>query len=1400
MTHKSIQYEITSVRKNQNEYTPLDYDKKHFTDYNARFKKGVQDYGRKVLFYGRTSLKYRFQSEVEEAKRAELSIFEHEEKSKTPRSINEKDYHVDGIYAHYSINELIIALNAFSAQNISFHYSMKMELKDLKKKSIEQGIEFEIPSNLNYKAKGLVISKRLMQGGISIQNNSICQGSPFLFFDVDVKPKENPRLYTDDGIPNKLNTEVFKYLKTIALITARSASGLGICGIMYVPSLENVTNNRRHKSMGMAVYDYINNKLDLPCKIKFDDAQAQFTQGRSFPVQFYSNNDRYNWDKIELNKDAIEFKIESIEVDKELNEVKYENKREESTYTYTDDDYNQKFNNQPLIKKYNKEHFCYEIFMNNGYEITKEENSQGYSKLSKVGKINDSISLSSNNTFKCFTSSLKGFTPFDLLSQLEFNGDSREAYNYVKSLYEEKNTKDIFDSKSVLNNWELIDDEDKFYDHPMESLENTYSLVELNDIIGSNTVFSSFKIDDNGKFEVIDTTPKELLGITERDIELSLHRTYKSAGYEYPILDIIKNTDICTTLEVEGFLTTDLIIKNCTSYINYIYAGCGLGKTTTFLGKNNPNIDGLTKDFSVLFIVPRKMMVEQQALTANGLCQIVASTGDKIIKTNDGIEYIQSIGNNSEKLYDDKNNLKSVILTYDQFVHLPNDLVSKYDYIVFDEAHLLTSDSYREAIPKSFLKIEEVKKENSKAKFILLSATPSIELLTISKYHKNDFKLLNIVKSHKETPSLYVHNFIHTDRIKKDIQIFEQVVSDLDQGKKVVIFCENKNQINLQWNKLEEYCNDMGIKPPSRSYVSSESKELDLYKELVKNENLNVDLMYSTSVLNVGVNISSGVEKGVSFIFDYSSNNGYDTAIGQIQLLFRNRSRLTEIHCFSNLMDTSNPNLFKINKPAIKNDEVNSIFAKNILDKTYENKTLAKSTKYSDVSFSHFEEVSDCATATFELNEQLITEQKRLDTFIKQAVTHDCKVYYVLNSDTGNSKLKTGDLSNEFSLNVINELLTLDTGQRIYFEKGLQSTADKIEPTFSIDQNSLQIRDEIRCYQCAYHSAFHPLLQKIRRSFNTLMYYYREKDKLKDVFNFIINTSSKKAIDKRIVDYINTYKTIHEDSIITQMTDSVISSEGDCIDKIILRNILNTIIPNQIISHFSNNLSGELIKGNYQNVGVITEQQFQHYFKDHIIKKVNDSFSKLYRTSTSKTDSEELEIESLQILESNRKIESDLNDSPILSFLGFDTHINSLNNADLFEKLLKELSDKYPREGLNQHILVDYKIEKDNFNSNKTVSISINDFYLKYDNELSVFREKPENRRSKFCYAIIDNETEKVIIEKSMKLLHSTLSDKGILSKMVSPQNYNFEKLNNFNKTDKLNSCRNYTVIKKIPI
>ena len=124
MTHESIQFKITSDEKNQNGYTPLDYDKKYFTDYNARFSKGSKDYGRRVLFYGRTSLKYRFQSEVEEAKRAELSIFEHEEKSKTPRSKNEKDYHVNGIYAHYSINELIIALNAFSAQNISSHYNM----------------------------------------------------------------------------------------------------------------------------------------------------------------------------------------------------------------------------------------------------------------------------------------------------------------------------------------------------------------------------------------------------------------------------------------------------------------------------------------------------------------------------------------------------------------------------------------------------------------------------------------------------------------------------------------------------------------------------------------------------------------------------------------------------------------------------------------------------------------------------------------------------------------------------------------------------------------------------------------------------------------------------------------------------------------------------------------------------------------------------------------------------------------------------------------------------------------------------------------------------------------------------------------------------------------------------
>ena len=484
---------------------------------------------------------------------------------------------------------------------------MKSELNRLKSECDKEGKEFKRHEKLNYKNKGLVILKRLLKGGISSQLNCICNGSPFLFFDIDVKLNENSQLYTTNKIPNPLNNSVFEYLKTIALITARSASGIGIFGILYVPSLIGINNNRLHKSMGISVYDYINKELELPINIEFDTAQAQFTQGRSFPVQFSSPDNKYSWNIIELNKNALEFKIESNEVKTNNDKNELNENKTTSKYIYTSDEYNSEYNKKELIRKYNREYDCIEIFLENIYEISKDIDSNGYTKLQKIGKDNSSISVSSSNTFRCWSGSIQGYTPFDLLSQFNYNGNSTEAHKHVQELYTiTKENNIIHSSTDEKDWWSLIDFEDKFYQHPLESIDSDYCLSEINQVLNSTNEFTTIRLNDLGELIFETSTTRDLLGITDRDIELSLHHSYKADGYEYPIYDMLKDSTISTDIKIDNFITPQLIADNCTSPINYVYSGCGCGKTTAFLGKDEPKINGLAKDCSVLFVVPRK--------------------------------------------------------------------------------------------------------------------------------------------------------------------------------------------------------------------------------------------------------------------------------------------------------------------------------------------------------------------------------------------------------------------------------------------------------------------------------------------------------------------------------------------------------------------------------------------------------------------------------------------------------------------------------------------------------------------------------------------------------------------------------------------------------------------------
>lgn len=143
----------------------------------------------------------------------------------------------------------------------------------LKYHSLSSLLERLHTSSATAKDKAPAILKGIYKGGTSGQY--CIEGSPFLFFDIDVKEHENKHLFDA-----KLNADVFEQLEKISVLVWRSNSQLGIAGILYVPELCNYlhTNRGTHLQIGNSITNYLSNDLGL--NATFDQAQSKFRQIR----------------------------------------------------------------------------------------------------------------------------------------------------------------------------------------------------------------------------------------------------------------------------------------------------------------------------------------------------------------------------------------------------------------------------------------------------------------------------------------------------------------------------------------------------------------------------------------------------------------------------------------------------------------------------------------------------------------------------------------------------------------------------------------------------------------------------------------------------------------------------------------------------------------------------------------------------------------------------------------------------------------------------------------------------------------------------------------------------------------------------------------------------------------
>lgn len=321
----------------------------------------------------------------------------------------------------HHFNNFKLVLDApFFSEVYSYYSEQKKEGTPVKKHHslktlLDRLNNIKTPRN---KSNSIAILKGLYEGGTSGQY--CVNGAPFLFFDIDVKDKENPHLL--DAHKNAL---VFDYLKEIAVIVWRSNSGKGMAGVVYVPQLSALLNKDRvkHIKIGNAITDYLEKELNV--NAKFDQAQNKFRQIRYLALQS---------DKREINHNPYVFEYEIIEVAKVSNTgVKQ--------YRFIDN----RAVNGSIQDQFNRDTPIHTALLDNGFcQVNDQRYKHQRTNSKTTGVVQNNVFFNHSSSF----SDYKVFTPFWLYYTEKYGYDLKR---FIKELTEQ-GYKEIEPKKKAFKN------------------------------------------------------------------------------------------------------------------------------------------------------------------------------------------------------------------------------------------------------------------------------------------------------------------------------------------------------------------------------------------------------------------------------------------------------------------------------------------------------------------------------------------------------------------------------------------------------------------------------------------------------------------------------------------------------------------------------------------------------------------------------------------------------------------------------------------------------------------------------------------------------------------------------------------------------------------------------------
>ena len=417
------------------------------------------------------------------------------------------------------------------------------------------------------KSNSIALLKGLYNLGTS---GSYCyKTAPFLFFDIDVKEKENNHLFEPS-----LNAEVFTKLREISVLVWRSNSGKGIAGVLYVPKIADYTHkdSNLHLKTAKAITDYL--KRNLGVNADFDNSQSKFRQLRYLTKQTEKR-------ELNLNPYIFDYSVKQEQAVSVNNTPKF---------FYS----NNKAVKGSIMNKFNNSTSIETALLDNGF-IKLNDNRYIHQRTSSK-----STGATSNNLFFNHStnfSNYKVFTPFWLYYT------EKHQYN-LKALLSELKQKGYYDDEPTIEAFKQAENKlkRKAEDRTKQIFDACYDLQ--NGTYKQRVLFA----DSNAK-----------------------NYNEKILFYDYlklKFLEIEYNKTLTINNYVSEQIETILNYSDSNKKI-LVCADTGTGKTTAFLKEfknKRPNQ-------KLLILAPLTAIVEQlKAQNPDALCLTGTSTAEEHVK------------------------------------------------------------------------------------------------------------------------------------------------------------------------------------------------------------------------------------------------------------------------------------------------------------------------------------------------------------------------------------------------------------------------------------------------------------------------------------------------------------------------------------------------------------------------------------------------------------------------------------------------------------------------------------------------------------------------------------------------------------------------------------------------